>query len=228
MKDPEEALERKWSTMFRFFRISRSLAIVIALAVSLAANALLFVGGVLYNVVDDFLESATGLQTASAKQRKRVRSLKKENRQLRGQIKKVRTVAYTAAERTVNRSVKFARRSVATLAGKAIPVAGAAVSAGVTAWEIKDLCDTIRDMDSIRREIDPPEAAADNGTTVCSMSVPTPQEILAQVVRSPKAAWEKSRKFLPDLSSLKDVRSSLKDALKGAWKNIISFLGWLK
>ena len=77
--------------MYGVFRISRSLVIVIALAGSLAANETLFVGGALYNVVDNFLEDVTGLQTAAVKQRKVIRSLQKENRQLRKQIKKVKS-----------------------------------------------------------------------------------------------------------------------------------------
>lgn len=205
-----------WRTMYGVFRISRTLAIVIALAVSLAVNATLFVGGVLYNFVDDFLEDATGLQTASAKQRKVVRSLQKENRQLQ----KVRTVARTAAERTVKRSVKLAKRSVATLAAKALPVAGAAVSAGVTAWEIKDLCETIKDMNSIRREIDLSEATADSESTVCSMRVPTVERILSQIEISPQKAWEESKNFVSDLN----FPTSVRDFPAERWKDIKSII----
>lgn len=209
-----------WRTMYGVFRISRTLAIVIALAVSLAVNATLFVGGVLYNFVDDFLEDATGLQTASAKQRKVVRSLQKENRQLRGQIKKVRTVARTAAERTMKRSVKWATQSVATLPGKALPLVGAAVSVGVTTWEIKHLCDTIKDMNSIRREIDPSEATADSKSTVCSMPVPSAKRIPSQIKISPRKAWEESKNFVSDLN----FPTSVRDFPAERWKDIKSIL----
>jgi hypothetical protein len=191
--------------VFRVFRISRSLAIVIALAVSLAANATLFVGGVLYDTVGNVLEKATGLQTASAKQRKAIKSLQKENRQLRGQIKRIRGVARTAAKRTVARSARSVKRGLATLAGKAFPVAGVAVAVGVTAWEIKDLCDTIRDMNGISREIDPSQPTVGNETTVCSVPVPTTEEILKKVTESPHAVWQASREFVPELPSLSDT-----------------------
>ena len=204
-----------WRTMYGIFRISRTLAIVIALAVSLAVNVTLFVGGVLYNFVDDFLEDVTGLQTASAKQRKVVRSLQKENRQLRGQI----NVARTAAKRTVDRSGKFVRRSLTTLAGKALPYAGAAVSAGVTVLEIKDLCETIGDMNSIRREIDPSEATDDNESTVCSMPVPPAERILSQIAISPQKAWEESKNFVSDLN----FPTSVRHFPAKLWKDIKSF-----
>lgn len=217
-----------WSALYRVFRISRTLAIVIALAVSLAANATLFVGGVLYNVVDDFLEDVTGLQTASAKHRKAVKTLKKENSQLRGQIKKVRRVARSAANRTLTRSVNSVKRSLATLAGKALPFAGAAVAVGVTAWEIEDHCETIRDMNSIRRQIDPSEAAADSETTVCSMPVPTVEQIWAQIKVSPQKAWEESKDFVPDLKPLMEIRDFTTEFWKDTWKDIRSFFDLLK
>ena len=194
-----------WTALFRAFRISRSLVIVIALVLSLAANATLFVGGILHNVVGNFVESVTGLKTASAKQRKVVKNLQRENRQLRGQLKKVRSVARSAVKRTMVRSVKSARRSIATLAGKVLPHAGAAVAIGITVWEIKDLCDIIRDMNSIKKEVDPSEAVDDSETTVCSMRVPAAKEILSGVASAPQKAWEESKKFIPDLNSIKDT-----------------------
>ena len=210
-----------WSAVFRVFRISRSLAIVIALVVSLAANATLFVGGVLYDTVGNVLEKATGLQTASAKQRKTIKSLQKENRQLRGQIKRIRGVARSAAKRTVARSVKSVKRGFATLAGKAVPFAGVAVSVGVTAWEIKDLCDTIRDMNGISREIDPSQPTVENETTVCSVPVPTTEEILRKVAESPHAVWQASRGFVPELPSLSDTEAFTADI----WTSTQEFLG---
>lgn len=194
-----------WSAVFRVFRVSRSLAIVIALVVSVAANATLFVGGVLYDTVGNVLEKATGLQTASAKQRKTIKSLQKENHQLRGQIKRIRGVARSATKRTVARSVKSVKRGLATLAGKAFPVAGVAVAVGVTAWEIKDLCDTIRDMNGISREIDPSQPTVENETTACSVPVPTTEEILRKVAESPHTVWQASRDFVPELPSLSDT-----------------------
>ena len=79
------------SAVGRIFRISRTLTLVGALAVSLGLNATLFVGGVIYDVVDTFVESAIGLQTASVLQRQALNKLQRQNRQLRGQVQTVRT-----------------------------------------------------------------------------------------------------------------------------------------
>ena len=204
-----------WSAVYRVFRLSRTMAVVVALAVSLAANATLVVGSVLSSVVDDFLADVTGLQTASAKQRKTIRSLQKENRQLQEKTEKI-------MKRVRRRVVKSAVRTVGTLSGKAFPGVGIAVSVGVTALDIKDFCDTIRDMNSVSREIDPSEAADDSETTVCSMRVPTVEEIRTQIrTISPQEVWEKSKNFVPDLNLLTDRTVSFTEL----WRDTRSFLG---
>ena len=140
---PEKAEEQRMKAV----RLSRNLIVVIALVVSLGANVTLFVGGVVYSVVDEFVDRAFGLTTAAATQRRALAALKKKNvdlqtanRKLRGQLGNVRHVVASAAERSRTRLLRSAKRSVATLPGKALPYAGAAVVAAVTAMEIKDLC----------------------------------------------------------------------------------------
>lgn len=204
-----------WSAVYRVFHFSRNMAVVVALAVSLAANATLVVGSVLSSVVDDFLADVTGLQTASAKQRKAIRSLQKENRQLREKTEKI-------VKRVRRRVVRSAVRTVGTLSGKAFPGVGIAVSVGVTALDIKDFCDTIRDMNSVSRYIDPSEAADDSETTVCSMRLPTAEEIRTQLTTiSPQEVWEKSKNFVPDLNLLTDTTVSSTEL----WQDTKSFLG---
>jgi len=57
-------------------RLSRSLIVAIALSVSLGANVALFVGGVVYSVVDEFVEGAFGLATAATTQHRALAALK--------------------------------------------------------------------------------------------------------------------------------------------------------
>ena len=51
-------------------RLTRNLVVVIALVVSLGANVTLFVGGVLYSVVDQLVDQAFDLDTPWGKQRR--------------------------------------------------------------------------------------------------------------------------------------------------------------
>lgn len=205
----------------RAFRIH---IMVIALTVSLVTNATIFVGGVLYRSFDAFLESATGIKTSSINQRREIQRLNKENRRLQKRLDVVRTKALPAAKRTMTRRVKSMTKSVATLPGKALPVLGVTISAAFTVWEIKNLCETISDMNSIRRAIDPSDVADDEeSTTLCSIEVPATEEIWEEVVTSPREVWEGSKNHIPGLSfSMSGLDISWKDVLS-LWKEIRSF-----
>lgn len=209
--------------VWRGLRVSRTIALVVLLAASLSANAALFVGGVLYNVIDEALESVTGLATETSKQRIAIDGLKRKNRQLvdrnrglqnrvtevqrengrlKGRMARLRTVTSRAVKGTVARSANAVVRAAATAPAKAIPYAGTAVVAGALVYEIRDLCHTIQDMKEIQREIDPSEINSEDGSEVCGMRIPTQAEILNQIAMAPLDAWERSREFLADLDPM--------------------------
>ena len=239
-----------WRSASRCLRISRAMAIGLLLVASVTANATLFVGGVLYNIIDEALESVTGLQTATSKGRKATDALKRKNRllvhrnrvmqdrmielqrengRLKGRMAGARRTTNAAVSRTVARSAHAAARVVATAPAKALPYIGTAVVVGAAAWEIKDLCDTIRDMKEIQREIDPSESHAEVERRVCGMEPPTQGEILLQIKTLPLHAWQRSREFLTDLDP---VPPEFETWLKGWWnrnENILrDGLRWLR
>ena len=177
----------------------------------------LFVGGILYSVVDQFVEQAFDLDTPWGKQRRTVADLRKENddlrtenRKLQGQLKKVGK----AANRSRTRLLRSASRSVATVPAKALPYAGAFVVAGLTAVEIKELCETMRDMDRIKRMIDDPDAEAESEPAVCPVPVPSRQQLLERIEGSAQRAWVESKKYVPDLPDWDDVPNSWREALQ--------------
>ena len=213
-------------------RLSRTLIVVIVLVASLGANVTLFVGGVLYSFVDKFVEEAFDLATAAGKQRKALVAQKKkntalqaENKKLQKQLKKVGKVAGSAADRSRARLLRSASRSVATAPAKAVPVAGALVVAGLTVMEVKDLCETMRDMDRIKRVVDAPEAGAESEPAICPVPVPSREQLLERIEGSAQEAWDESMKYVPHLpgwddisESLRDVwRSTIPDTLRDTW-----------
>ena len=226
-----------WRTLWRAVRISRTVAISIVLCVSLAANATLFVGGVLYDVVDTFLERVTGLQTASAHQRQVVTKLQKQNRQLRGQVQttrtanrqlrrqvqNIRTVLPSTVKRTRQRLFDSAKRSVTTLPGKALPVAGAGVSVAMTALLVKDLCASLEDLDRIERAAGLSDGTDSTRTQVCFMSVPTEQEVWATIESSPEKVWEASKEFASNLNDLPNSRE-LAGKFQEEWRSFFRLL----
>ena len=211
---------------------------VLLLVVSLAANAALFVGGVLYNVVDEALARVTGLETATSKQRKVSDDLRRENRQLvdrnrklqnrmaklqqangrlKGRAARLRTVTSSVVKRTATRSALAATRAVVTAPAKAIPYLGTAVVVGTAALEINDYCNTIRDMNEIQREITPSKTLFEDELQVCGMEVPTRDDVLNQIRTEPIRMWRRSRDFLPDLDPiLPHIEDQLDDWLKNS------------
>lgn len=101
------------------------------------------------------------------------------------------------------RAVRTATRSVSSTFGEAVPYVGTAVIVGVTALELKDLCDTLKDMDELRRAFNPNLPPSNETTTICAMEVPSREDIWEMVKESPGAAWDKAREFTPSLAELK-------------------------
>ena len=220
-----------WRSVWRGLRISRKAAVVLLLVVSLAANATLFVGGVLYNVIDEALTKVAGLETATSRQRKSSDDLKRKNRQLnernrnlRNRATRLHKVTSGAVNSTVARSTRGAARAVATAPAKALPYVGTTVVVGAAAWEIKGHCDTIRDMTTIQREVDnlillepePSKSRSEGERTVCGMDVPTREEIWNQIRTAPLAVWHHSRDFLTDLEP---ISPGVEVQLAGWWEN---------
>ena len=213
-------------------RLSRSFVVAIALAVSLVANVALFVGGVVYSVVDEFVDGALGLTTAAATQRRALTAAKaasakqrKEIAALRAAVAKqdkklaaLRTTSGKAAKRSRDRLVKSVRRSVLTAPGKALPYAGIAIVGGLTVWEIKDLCATIRDMDEIQKAAGTPEAEV--GSELIDYCV-RPDLAVEHAVGTwksyPRKEWREYKKYVPDLPGWEDIPDSWREA----WRNAV-------
>lgn len=116
------------------------------------------------------------------------------------------------------RAVKSSSRSITSMAGEAIPYVGTAVIVGVTALELKDLCDTIMDMNELRRAFNPELQLSENDTTVCSMRVPTTEELWAMAKASPGQAWAAAKEVTPSLEDLKSYEFPEID-WTGAWNS---------
>ena len=101
------------------------------------------------------------------------------------------------------RSLKSAKRNIASMPGEAIPWIGTSVIVGVTAYEIYDLCETIKDMNELKKAFNPSDSLSDEELTVCSLEVPSKEDILVTVKNSPWAAWEKAKDITPTLEEIK-------------------------
>ena len=122
----------------------------------------------------------------------------------RGQRMAVSEAVGETADRISNRARISATREIGSMAGEALPWVGTAVIVGVTALELKDLCDTITDMNELKRAFDPSLAPDENQQTVCSMEVPSREELWEAVRSSPQRSWELAASYTP---SMEDIRN---------------------
>ena len=128
------------------------------------------------------------------------------------------------------RTAKVAAANLSSTFGESVPVYGIAVIVGVTAYELKSSCDTMKDMKELTSQIDPSYGADDETTHVCGLKVPTRDEILTKLKNSPEAAWQMAQSayegavdLVPDWEQVKALPGSSWAAIKdagsatGAW-----------
>jgi len=102
------------------------------------------------------------------------------------------------------RAVKTSSREITSMAGQAVPYLGTAVIVGVTALELKDLCDTIKDMNELKRAFNPDLQPSEDEATVCSVKIASKEEIWDSVKSSPGQAYAAAREALPSLEDIKN------------------------
>ena len=121
----------------------------------------------------------------------------------RGKKVAIKEAVGSTADRISRRAVTTSSREVGAMAGEAIPYIGTAVIVGVTALELKDLCDTLKDMDELRSAFDPDMKRSEDRKTVCAMEVPSREELWAIAKASPEKAWTSARDAVPTLEEIK-------------------------
>jgi hypothetical protein len=88
---------------------------------------------------------------------------------LKDQSMKRAAVARASSKRIGSKVVAVGARGVSTFLPRIVPIAGAAVSAGVLAWDIADLCDTMKALDDLDVAF---EQAPTGQGKVCGLAVP--------------------------------------------------------
>lgn len=124
----------------------------------------------------------------------------------RGEKIAVRDAVDSTANRISKRAVVTSSRSVGSMAAEAIPYIGVAAIVGVTAMELKDLCDTLKDIGELQRAISPEKSLDEKQRLVCAMRVPTREELWESMKSSPKTAWTNARNAIPTLEEVKSVK----------------------
>ena len=82
------------------------------------------------------------------------KSLKKRSSNLQKRIDKRSVALKKFSQRTAARSAIAATRNISSISGEAIPILGVAVIAGVTAWNIHDSCQMMKELDELNDEFE--------------------------------------------------------------------------
>lgn len=115
--------------------------------------------------------------------------------------------------RLAQRTVVNVTRNVSSIPGEAIPIIGTTLVVGVTAWDVYDACETMKDIKQLQSGF---EQSVVDEKSVCGLHVPTKDEALAKVRSGWKSAYKQSSDLLgnvvsPTLPSitLSDVKPNL-------------------
>lgn len=181
----------------------------------LIASLSLNVATVAFSSVAMFVSAAFEAVTGTASvMGKTTRSLDAKTKEINAQ-KRPKTVKYRGQQRLMSeavqdttsrvyrRSAAAAIRSTSSMAAEAIPVIGIAAIVGITAWDLKDSCDTMKDLRELEQAFSPDAAIEPEVGEVCGMTMPTQDEVYQSVRSSPRLAWQAAKSYVRELPEFK-------------------------
>jgi hypothetical protein len=136
------------------------------------------------------------------KLKREVALLKPKEVTYRGKKKLLGEAVEETTQRVTKRTAAGATRNVAATFGESIPVIGVGVVVAATAWELKDACDTMKDLHELEVALDPTKANDASVQEVCGLRVPSKEEIWEKVKASPGAAWQMAKDAMPELPEM--------------------------
>lgn len=139
----------------------------------------------------------------------------------RGQQKLVSEAVEDTSRRIADRTVSATSRNIAAMPGEALPWVGMFVVIAATSWELRDACETMKDVVALERAFDPsPEV--DPGE-VCGMKVPDAETLKQRLKESPEAIWATLKAeydTLPEISfsqTWESVGGRIEEIFSGIW-----------
>ena len=111
----------------------------------------------------------------------------------RSALIRARSITQGIARRTVKNVVK----NVTSVAGEAVPYLGAALVVTVTAADVSDGCENIRDVNAIVRTLEV-DSIDDYESEVCGMKVPSVNEILSSIKQNLAVTADQAKKSSSD------------------------------
>ncbi len=216
---------------------ARTMVMVTAITVSLLFNGLLVFSDTVSGAVGA-VATAVGLSSVAARQAHALTSeraartaAERTVQRQKNEIARAKNEAGTITRRVRDRWRSAAPREIAFMPAEALPVVGTTVIVAATAWELYDMCETMKDMAELERVFDPTVPDSENVATICSAQVPSRQDLVAMLADSPGTALKEAREYFndlkaPELPSWDDMEEtvdgwgdSFMNFLKDNWEN---------
>lgn len=148
---------------------------------------------------------------------RRNQALKRQTDNLKKTIDKKSVAIKKFSKRMVARSAMTTTRNLSSLSGQAVPILGVAVIAAVTAWNVHDSCETVKELNTLNAELAlEPHVEKDN-QKVCGVDIPSKEEILTEVQENWYAAYEEARitinqaaDEIPDMPEIPELSWAIK------------------
>lgn len=211
---------------FRFPRVPKTLLLSVALVSAIALNIATLTVGAVFGAMSSLVGSAAALVTTKnvtvrGRHQGRMVKLGAKNNAMKTQVRNTTT-------RISRRIATATARNTSSVFAESIPYAGIGVIAAVTAWEIRDACETMKDLHNLNVAFDPDTANDVDHAEVCGTEVPSKEEIITSVKNAPGKAWAKAEAWFQDpdkFSGLPAVRSwdETKQSTKKVWRKIVSY-----
>lgn len=101
----------------------------------------------------------------------------------------------TTTSRMSARIVKATARNTSSIFAESLPYLGIPVVIAAASWDLKDACDTMKDLHELDSAFNPESVETSDQAKVCGTKIPTKEEILGKVKDSPALVWNKTKEL---------------------------------
>jgi hypothetical protein len=208
----------------RLLKSSTSTLLTIVLIAALALNIATLTVSSVFNLMSSAIDLIAAKTVGEAvtirtKHKAEVKNLKTQISDFEIKQRKTSAAVRNTTRRVAHRVAKATARSTSSIAAESIPYIGIGVIVGVTALELHDACETMKDLHALDVAFNP--EAANDANEVCGQAVPTKGEIIDSVMESPSKAWNAATETVADLPSWDEALDAAK---RKAWE----MLEWMK
>ena len=200
------------------FKSTGTIIIALVFVLSFALNIILMTWNTGAAAVAGAFSAVTGIASAFDGLQDANNKLRKQNRELvamNSQMKRNKQEANKIAKRIASRTTRGALRNIAAVPAEALPNIGLAVVVGVTAYELADACETMKDISSLNNLLN--GATEIDDEAVCGLQSPDADSVYAAIKNSPSSAWNTMADWDIDIPAWEQVESkssSMWDNLK--------------